>query len=389
LALSISTGTHHYDTAPELKDLSYSQYLHYVSQTNYKNLWKEAQKRFPETCRPSALNRSHPRQQKTSESRDVLRSLLCSAFNSPVISLVDNSVLHSKSGAVQESYIASAVALFESSTHFLAITEHSAHNVQQCLSLSPTLLSPSSVRPMFVLYQMLHAVREMQDRSLRLEGVSWQHVCIRQDLTIKVLPSFASSLSPVEIVTTPQPSSKEAHLQELTMSWVRGCLSNYEYLLALNDLAGRQIENPYNHPVLPWISDLSSPFGAWRDLAKSKFRLNKGDRQLDLTFDPADAGKSDDGSMSPASPQQMVARHHVTDVLSEITYYVYKARRTAKSVLCRFVRPQWKPLEYPSSIERMQQWTPDECIPQFFSDPTIFKVGFNFLNKAAHTFLIC
>lgn len=46
--------------------------------------------------------------------------------------------------------------------------------------------------------------------------------------------------------------------------------------MALNDLAGRQIENPFNHPVLPWISDLSSPFGNWRDLAKSKFRLNKG-----------------------------------------------------------------------------------------------------------------
>jgi hypothetical protein len=46
--------------------------------------------------------------------------------------------------------------------------------------------------------------------------------------------------------------------------------------MALNDLAGREIDNPFNHPVLPWISDLSSPFGNWRDLAKSKFRLNKG-----------------------------------------------------------------------------------------------------------------
>ena len=374
LALLISTSTHQYDSVPEVKDLSYSQFLHYVSQTNYKNLWKEAQKTYPETCRPSALNRSHRGQQKTAESHEVLRSLLSSAFNIPVISLVDNSVLHSKSPstlAVQESYIESAVALFECLDHFVVITEHTPHNVQQCLSLSPTLLTPTSVRPMFVLYQMLHAVREMQDRCLRLEGVTWQHICIRQDLTIKVLPTFTSSLiSPVDSFIQ-QPSTKDStqHLQELTMSWVRGCLSNYEYLLALNDLAGRQMQNPYNHPVLPWISDLSSPFGNWRDLTKSKFRLNKGDRQLDLTFEsPIDTGKVDD------QQQQVVARHHVTDVLSEITYYVYKARRTAKSVLCRFVRPQWKPLEYPSSIERMQQWTPDECIPQFFSDPTIFKV---------------
>lgn len=95
-----------------------------------------------------------------------------------------------------------------------------------------------------------------------------------------------------------------------------------------------------------------------------------GDRQLDLTFDPSTfevpEGKDD------ASNSQVP--HHVTDVLSEITYYVYKARQTARSILCRYVRPNWNPLEYPSSIERMQQWTPDECIPQFFTDPSIFKV---------------
>ena len=100
--------------------------------------------------------------------------------------------------------------------------------------------------------------------------------------------------------------------------------------------------------------------------------LKTGDRQLDLTFDPttfeAPEGKEDGGVLSSQVP------HHVTDVLSEITYYVYEARRTSRSVLCRYVRPNWNPLEYPTSIERMQQWTPDECIPQFFSDPSIFKV---------------
>ena len=74
--------------------------------------------------------------------------------------------------------------------------------------------------------------------------------------------------------------------------------------------------------------------GGWRDLTKSKFRLNKGDAALDHNYVSG-------------------ARCHVTDVLSEITYYTYKARVTDRAVLVRVVRPSWVPAEYPSSVRRL------------------------------------
>ncbi|GES77577.1 WD repeat-containing protein 81 [Rhizophagus clarus] len=148
---------------------------------------------------------------------------------------------------------------------------------------------------------------------------------------------------------------KEIQDDTLTMKWVRGDISNFDYIMFLNYLAGRRIGDPNFHPIFPWITDFtgSDISQNWRDFTKTKFRLNKGDEQLDFTFD------------GPVP-------HHITDILSDITYYVYLARKTPIPVLCQYVRTKYEPNEYPSSLQRLFEWTPDECIPEFYTDPSIF-----------------
>jgi len=74
--------------------------------------------------------------------------------------------------------------------------------------------------------------------------------------------------------------------ESIVRHWCEGLVSNYDYLMFLNYLAGRFCNvNPNYHPVFPWVNDFSGRNGGWRDLTKSKFRLNKGERQLDLMFE--------------------------------------------------------------------------------------------------------
>lgn len=143
-------------------------------------------------------------------------------------------------------------------------------------------------------------------------------------------------------------------IQTYIMLWSRGEISNFDYLMILNTLSGRRKGDWQHPPVIPWVIDFTSPDGNWRDLTKTKYRLNKGDQMLDFTYN----------SHNP---------HHITEILSEITYFIYLARKTPVSELKKYVRSNFEPKEYPSTMNRLYNWSPDECIPEFYSDPTIFK----------------
>ena len=37
------------------------------------------------------------------------------------------------------------------------------------------------------------------------------------------------------------------------------------------------------------------------------------------------------------------------------------------------MRAVYEPNEYPGTMERLYQWTPDECLPAFYTDPDILR----------------
>jgi hypothetical protein len=71
-------------------------------------------------------------------------------------------------------------------------------------------------------------------------------------------------------------------LRHLTLGWVKGRISNFDYLLSLNFLSGRSFNDLCQYPVFPWvlsnytseeIPDLSDPSN-FRDLTKPMGALN-------------------------------------------------------------------------------------------------------------------
>jgi len=56
----------------------------------------------------------------------------------------------------------------------------------------------------------------------------------------------------------PDPAA-DASLVELTERWRIGDVSNFDYLMRLNALAGRAARDRAHAPLLPWVLDFSVP----------------------------------------------------------------------------------------------------------------------------------
>ncbi|CAM1309662.1 SPTBN5 (predicted) [Pycnogonum litorale] len=370
--------------------LSYSQMIHYITETNVRNLWKEANSKIADIRH---VNSQH---NNCKGDFNAVREAFRRVYQCPHIDVTtkESEILNDPSGDCHVNTL-KAFATVESASHFYVIHPYLEHTLHSCVSLSPAILESSKLQSLFLIYQLLQVTKDFHDKGIYIGNLTLRDIFTDDCLWLRINALFwkstgdrwnddagvnsnASSLRPNESldqVGVPR-NVTTSSLDSLVHRWVHGEISNFDYLLALNKLAGRQTNNANYHPVLPWIMNFTHPKGGWRDLTCSKYRLNKGDQQLDMTYDTSHQTSNFsaelDGAAYSSQLQHAQVPHHVSDILSDITYYVYKARRTPKSILCKHVRSKWVPAEYPSSMQRLQEWTPEECIPEFYSDPTIF-----------------
>jgi hypothetical protein len=232
-------------------------------------------------------------------------------------------------------------------------------NMHTLMLFNKTLMDYEKI--LFVFYQLLHVIREANRIGINTGALAIGNLYLDDNYFLKVQLDFNSLIKLYESVDLPlkghqktikidrsfpidieqvYDSYRHLNLKDLsraTVDWCLGKIANFDYLLILNCISGREMNKPLNHPIFPWIYDFKTSL---RDLNRTKFRLNKGDQHLDHVY------------------QASGCTYHITEFQSDITYFVYKSRCTDKTVLCKHVRSKWVPYEYPASMERLYEWTP-------------------------------
>ncbi|CAH8446385.1 unnamed protein product [Schistosoma intercalatum] len=289
---------------------------------------------------------------------------------------------------------------------------------------------------LFLTYQAIHTITQLHEINLPHSGITLDNIFVDEKFNIFLgLPKtidFLSNMKTNELNEEENTTEidiavcSSSKLSTMTTNWILHKVTNYDYLMFLNELAGRHKGDPSNSAILPWITNFDTPLGQLRDLTKSKYHLCKGEDQLDANFTTSlynhtiskrpswplgtynveedydirnhhqDFMKlcNDLGTCSISNADTNLAcnnvdacisndnrknntnytfsPHHLLDIMPDLAYYTYMARKTPLSLLTQFVRPVYQPQEFPTTIARLYESTPDECIPEFFTDPSVF-----------------
>ncbi|XP_072898011.1 protein FAN isoform X2 [Hemitrygon akajei] len=155
-----------------------------------------------------------------------------------------------------------------------------------CITDQNLYFQPLNSYPETVVQIMLRDVRRIYKRRHGLKPLGLEIFCTENDLCSDIYLKFYNSKDRDElyyyIATFLENHITEQTAENYMLQWQRGHLSNYQYLLHLNNLADRSCNDLSQYPVFPWIIadytsselDLTNP-GTFRDLGKPVGALNK------------------------------------------------------------------------------------------------------------------
>ncbi|XP_075776768.1 protein FAN isoform X2 [Pelodiscus sinensis] len=163
-----------------------------------------------------------------------------------------------------------------------------------CITDENLYFQPLNGYPKPVVHIMMHSVRRIYKRRHGLMPLGLEVFCTENDLCSDIYLKFYNSEDRDElyfyIATYLENHITEQTAESYMLQWQRGHLSNYQYLLHLNNLADRSCNDLSQYPVFPWIIadyssselDLTKP-ETFRDLSKPVGALNEERLQRLLT----------------------------------------------------------------------------------------------------------
>ncbi|XP_045919910.1 protein FAN [Micropterus dolomieu] len=155
-----------------------------------------------------------------------------------------------------------------------------------CITDESLYFQPLNGYPEQVIKIKLHSVRRIYKRRHGLRPLGLEVFCTENDFCSDIYLKFYNTADRDEIyyyIATFLENHMTEHTAESYMlQWQRGHLSNYQYLLHLNNLADRSCNDLSQYPVFPWVLaeytstqlDMTNA-ATFRDLSKPVGALNK------------------------------------------------------------------------------------------------------------------
>jgi WD repeat-containing protein 81 len=126
----------------------------------------------------------------------VVQDIITRTFGCPIISLnpsINNTTSTDVKTKMYEAHcnVLPAMCALEMDICFLIIQQpYICNTLQDCVTFSPAMLGTSHAKPMFIIYQILQAMRAMHDRGLVLGDITLNDILVTENLWIQVRSTF-------------------------------------------------------------------------------------------------------------------------------------------------------------------------------------------------------